>query len=81
MANPFHLTIASLSENLFEGEALAVTVPAVDGLMTVLHGHEPFVTTLVPGVAIVTARDQIMHTIPIENGVLEVSNNQATIIL
>jgi F-type H+-transporting ATPase subunit epsilon len=81
MAKTFHLTIARVGENLFDGEAAAVTVPGADGVLTVLAGHEPFVTPLKPGTISVESA-QGDQTFELEtNGILEVSSNQATVII
>ena len=82
MAKPFHLTIAKVGENLFDGEAASVTVPGVEGVLTVMAHHEAFVSPLKEG----TIRVEIMDGTKMEfelltTGILEVSNNQATIIL
>ena len=81
MAKTFHLTIAKVGENLYDGEAVSVTVPASEGEMTVLANHEPFVTPLKAGTIRVES-DSGDSSFALEtDGILEVSNNQATIIL
>lgn len=82
MAKTFHLTIAKVGENLFDGEAISVTVPGAEGVMTVLANHEPFVTTLNPGTIRVQVEGGELRTIELTApGILEVSNNQATVII
>lgn len=81
MAATFHLTIASVSESLFDGEAVSATFPGAAGMLTVLAHHEPLVTTLVPGTVAVQATDGVERRFEVSTGVLEVSNNQATLIL
>ena len=77
----FQLTIAKLGENLFDGEALSVTLPGVDGQFTVLAHHEPFVSTLKAGELSVTAASGEKHKIRLESGVAEIANNRATVLL
>jgi F-type H+-transporting ATPase subunit epsilon len=82
MTKPFHLTIARIGENLFDGEAVAVTLPGEAGVFTVLAHHEAFVTPLKEGEAKIETVDgnhQVI-SLPIA-GIAEISNNQATIIL
>ena len=43
------VVIAKVDQNLFDGEAKSLTVPAADGEMTVLPEHMPVVTTLKAG--------------------------------
>jgi F-type H+-transporting ATPase subunit epsilon len=81
MAKTFHLTIAKLGENLFDGEAMLVTLPGADGDFTVMAAHEAFVTPLRAGTARVKDAEGLEHTYPIESGIAEVSGNQATVLL
>jgi F-type H+-transporting ATPase subunit epsilon len=81
MAKTFHLTIAKVGENLFDGEAESVTLPGVEGVFTVLAHHEPFVSELKKGTASVRTATGV-QTFPLhEGGVAEVSNNQVTVLL
>lgn len=82
MARTFHLIIARVGENLFDGEALSATLPGGDGVFEILAHHEAFVSPLKSGEAHVKAADgqQYHFEIP-HGGVAEVSGNQATILL
>ncbi|MCX6820288.1 MAG: hypothetical protein NT019_03355 [Candidatus Adlerbacteria bacterium] len=76
------LVIATVNENLFDGEAVSVTVPGTAGEMTVLTHHEPVITTLKKGTIIVRELNDIEpREFPIESGVLEVRSDGATILL
>ncbi len=82
MANTFHLTIARVGENLFDGEALSAVLPGEEGVFTILPAHEAFVSQLKPGEARIVAADgQMYHFDLPEGGVAEISNNQATVLL
>ncbi|MBU2103581.1 F0F1 ATP synthase subunit epsilon [Patescibacteria group bacterium] len=82
MAKTFHLTIAKVGENLFEGEALSVTLPGTDGMFTVMAGHEAFVSPLKEGIALVKDASGSELPLPIEaGGIAEVSSGQATVLL
>ena len=82
MAKTFHLTIAKVGENLFEGDAVSATFPGVEGELTVLAQHEAFVTSLTAGVIRIEPSDGERIEVAItDSGVLEISNNQATVIL
>ncbi len=82
MAHTFQLTIANVGENLFSGPAVSVTLPGVEGVLTVMAGHEPFVTPLKEGVALVkTAEGEETSFTLGEGGILEVSGGQATVLL
>lgn len=76
----FHLTIASVGETRFDGEVYLATVPGTEGQFTILAHHEPIVTTLAPGTIVVKAWDG-EKKFPIDNGVIECSNNRAVVLL
>jgi F-type H+-transporting ATPase subunit epsilon len=77
----FHLTIASVGETRFDGEAVSATVPGDAGEMTILANHEPLVTTLKKGRITVTASGDSEKVFDIEDGVLECSGNRAVVLL
>lgn len=74
------VTITSVAEKLFDGEALSVTVPGSEGLLQVLAHHEPFVSTLTKGTVEVQTETET-QSFSIQSGVIEVSNNRATVLL
>ncbi len=76
----FHIHIASVDDVLFSGEGEAVTVPGSEGVMTILAHHSPIVSALKEGTVIVRASGGEQH-FEIKRGVLEVSNDAATILL
>lgn len=78
----FHLTVARVGENLFDGEAISATVPGKEGVFQILAGHEAFVSELAPGAVIIKAGDEAVRRFEIlEGGIAEVSQGQATILL
>ncbi len=78
--NTFHLVVASVGENKFDGAALSVTLPTTAGEITVLPHHEPLVATLRPGT--ITIRESLGNKeIPVESGVVEISGNRAVVLL
>lgn len=82
MAKTFHLTVARVGENLFEGQAKSVTVPGAEGVLTVLADHEAFVSPLKVGeITIVPAEGPEQKVLIEESGIIEVSSNQATVLL
>ena len=82
MAKTFHLTIAQVGQNIFDGEALSVTLPGSDGMFTVMAHHEAFVTPLKEGSAKIKTSDGELKNIDIPAGsIAEISGNQATVIL
>jgi F0F1-type ATP synthase epsilon subunit len=78
----FRLTLAKVGETLYEGEAHSLTITCGDGEVTILANHEPYVAPVVPCKAVIYDAKEHRHDIEIGHaGVLEVSNNQATVIL
>ncbi len=76
-----HITIAKVDENLFDGEAAYLSVPSVGGVLGILPNHEPFITILNEGIAVVRLQDGSEQEFRIDGGVLEVHKNGATVIL
>ncbi len=75
-----NVTIAKVHENVFAGEALSVTLKTTEGEVTLLPNHEPMVANLIPG-AITVRTKEGPQNFEILGGVLEVSNNQVTVLL
>lgn len=74
------VTVAKVHENLFQGEAKSVTVPTTEGELTIMSKHEALIATIAPGTITVRAQDGD-KTFFVESGVLEISNDQATVLL
>ncbi|MHB0865833.1 MAG: FoF1 ATP synthase subunit delta/epsilon [Minisyncoccota bacterium] len=78
----FHLTVAKVGENLFDGEVVSASFPGVEGAFEILAGHEAFVSELHAGKARIKTVDERVQEIEIlHGGIAEVSQNQATILL
>ena len=75
-----HVIIAKVDENLYDGEAVSMTVPGSAGEMTILAEHMPLVTTLKAG-TIVVRSSAGEKQFSINSGVLEVRRDGATVIL
>ncbi len=77
----FELTITRVDEPVFRGQALSVTVPGSEGALTLLAHHEPFISLLTAGTVVVKKGNTELEQYEISNGILEVSQNQVTILL
>ena len=77
----FHLRIASVSEARFDGEAESVTLPGAGGEFTVLAHHEPLVSTLKAGEIRIRDAKGGAHTVAVQSGVVEISGNQAIVLI
>ena len=79
--NTFHLEIVTPEEKLFEGRVQSVQVPGMMGSFQVLYNHAPIISTLGKGrLKFVDDQgsDQVYET---EDGVIEVLNNRAIILV
>ncbi len=82
MAKAFHLTVARIGENVFDGDAVLLTVPGTEGMFTVLAGHEPLVCELATGEIRFESADGEHYHIPVrDTSLIEISHNQATVLL
>ncbi len=82
MSKTFHLTVSSVSESKFDGEAISLHVPGIDGAMEVLADHEPLITTLKEGtITIKTEDNKDGEKFGIEKGILEVANNRVVVLM
>lgn len=75
------LTIAKVSGTVFEGDVLSVTVPGIEGEMTLLANHQALMSPLKKGTILVKDEGNKEFTFSIEEGTLEISNNNATILI
>jgi len=81
MAKHFHLSVARVAETLYDGDAVSLTAPGEDGVLTVLAHHEALVTPLKAGTLRFETGSGEVTELSIERGILEVSDNQATVLL
>ncbi len=80
-ARTFHLHIASVGESRYDGEAQSAIFPGSAGEFTVLAHHEPLVSTLKKGAIHIRDSKGQGHSIEIRTGVVEVSGNQAIVLI
>ena len=70
----FHLEITAPDGNLYEGDAYMLSVRGMEGELSVLAGHIPFVTALSPGKCrVYTQKDQPPRQGHAGGGVLSVT--------
>jgi F-type H+-transporting ATPase subunit epsilon len=75
-----HVHIAQVNSVLYNGQATALTVPGVEGEMTILPHHEALISTLKAGLVTVQFEGG-NEVFTIAKGLLEVSGNKATVLL
>ncbi|MCD7811135.1 MAG: ATP synthase F1 subunit epsilon [Ruminococcus sp.] len=79
MAKTFHLEIIASDRVFFEGECEHLVVTALDGLLGILSGHEPLVTSLPTG-ELKYMTDGKWHYAAISEGFMEVMPDFAIIL-
>ena len=73
--------IAKTNGVLFSGEADSLTAPASEGEVTILPHHTPIASILRPGHLTVKKGGVVVFEHDIENGILEVTPESATVLL
>lgn len=75
------LTIATIDQTLFSGDAEAVSVPGAAGDMTILTHHTPLIATLRSGRIVVRTKKATPLEFPIERGFLEVGKEETVVLI
>jgi len=77
--NKIHISIVTPEENIFEGKAGFVLVPAISGAMGFLPGHIPIVARLSTGIVKIGKGDSARYFV-IKSGYIEFLFNRANIL-
>ena len=75
-----YLEVVSPERVIFTGFIGAIMLPAADGDMTVLPGYEPTITTLNPGLIVVTDKQGQSHTAFVAGGYVEITGSRVVIL-
>ena len=76
----FNLTVASPLGNLFDGEAVMLTVRGIEGELAVMAGHASFMTTVKPCDCKIVFPDESERSAHVDGGILTVADNKATLL-
>ncbi len=76
-----NLTISRVDMPLFDGPVAFVTVPGLAGEMTIMADHAALISPLKAGTIVIRREDGEDESLQIETGTLEISHNQATILV
>ena len=75
----FPVEIITPEEVIYKGEADSLTLPTGDGEITVLTGHIPLITTLVPGtIFLKTGKEETVFAV--SRGVVEITREDTRIL-
>jgi F-type H+-transporting ATPase subunit epsilon len=73
MADTLHFDLVSPERRLAAFDARELRLPAADGQMTALPDHAPVITTLRPGLVVVTAENGETSTYAVTGGFAEIT--------
>ena len=81
MAKTFPLQILKITETIFDGEALSVTLPSRVGEITVMADHETMLTSLQAGTITLRQEGEEDTQYEVTHGFLEATPEKVTILL
>ncbi len=77
---PLHFKLVIPERILFEEEAASVTLPTLEGEITVLPKHIPLVAVLVPGVAKLVRVEGQVEDVAVSSGFIQIGADQVTVL-
>ena len=75
-----HFELVSPAKLLFSGDVVSVTLPGTEGDMGIFVGHAPVLSTLRPGVVVVTKDGGAVDKIFVRGGFAEVNPRGLTVL-
>ncbi len=76
----YRLQILTPEEIIFDDDIISLIAPGEQGYLGVLTDHAPIITSLKPGILIITDINNIKSYYNVSRGFLEVNHNNASII-
>jgi len=77
----FLLQMVTPAQIIYQQEVKKITIRTIDGKITILPYHEPLITVVVPGEAVVLENDNKKRVLAVSEGVLEVRDNRVRILV
>ena len=75
-----NLSVVSAEESLFSGSIKSLQITGSEGELGILPGHAPLLTSLKPGMALITKADGTEEVIYLSGGMLEVQPNNLIVL-
>ena len=75
-----NLDVVSAQESLFSGSIKSLQITGSEGELGIMPGHAPLLTSLKPGMALITKEDNSEEVIYLSGGMLEVQPNQIIVL-
>ncbi|UIP92642.1 F0F1 ATP synthase subunit epsilon [Wolbachia endosymbiont of Anopheles demeilloni] len=78
--NTFKVQFFSPDNRISFDEVVSLSVSGLEGELMILACHSPYLIYLLPGIITVQMSNQIKEKVVIDNGILEVVNNDCSIV-
>lgn len=75
-----NLNVVSAHESLFSGDIKSLQITGSEGELGIMPGHAPLLTSLKPGMALITKEDDTEEVLYLSGGMLEVQPNQVIVL-
>jgi len=75
-----NLNVVSAEESLFSGSIKSLQITGSEGELGIMPGHAPLLTSLKPGMALITKEDGTEEVIYLSGGMLEVQPNNVIVL-
>lgn len=75
-----NLNVVSAEESLFSGSIKSLQITGSEGELGIMPGHAPLLTSLKPGMALITKKDGSEEVIYLSGGMLEVQPNNVIVL-
>ena len=75
-----NLNVVSAEEELFSGRIESLQITGSEGELGIMPGHAPLLTSLKPGMALITKQDDTEEVIYLSGGMLEVQPNNVIVL-
>ncbi|MFQ3264952.1 MAG: F-type H+-transporting ATPase subunit epsilon, partial [Colwellia sp.] len=75
-----NLNVVSAEESLFSGSIKSLQITGSEGELGILPGHAPLLTSLKPGMVLITKADGNEEVIYLSGGMLEVQPNNVIVL-
>lgn len=75
-----NLNVVSAEESLFSGSIKSLQITGSEGELGIMPGHAPLLTSLKPGMALITKSDDSEEVIYLSGGMLEVQPNNVIVL-
>ena len=75
-----HLEVISPEKSIYEGDVVLVQLPGKMGSFEILNNHAPIIALLEKGTMKIIDSERNKVTLDIEDGVVEVQNNQILVL-